>query len=41
MDAFNNPKQDVVNINAYAKVFQNPFIYTQYIERKQNVIQVS
>ena len=30
------PKLDVVNINAYAKFGQNPFIRYQDIERKQN-----
>ena len=32
----NNPKLDDVNINAYAKFGQNPFIRSQHIERKQN-----
>ena len=32
----NNPELDVVNINAYAKLGQNPFIYSQDIERKRN-----
>ena len=32
----NNPKLDVVNINAYAKFGQNPFLHTEDIERKQN-----
>ena len=32
----NNPKLDVVNINACAKFGQNPIIHTQDIERKQN-----
>ena len=32
----NYPKLDVVNINASAKLCQNPFIHTQEIERKQN-----
>ena len=32
----NNPKLDVVNVNAYAKFGQNPFICSQDIEQKQN-----
>ena len=32
----NNPKLDVVNINAYAKFDRNLFIRSQDIERKQN-----
>ena len=32
----NNVKLDVVNINASEKIGQNPCIYTQDIERKQN-----
>ena len=32
----NNPKLDVVNINACAQFVQNPFIHTQDIERKRN-----
>ena len=31
-----NPKLDVVNINAYPKFGQNPFIHSQDIERNQN-----
>ena len=33
---FNNPKLDVININAYVKFGQNPLIHSQDIERKQN-----
>ena len=32
----NNPKLDVVNINACAKFGQNPFIPAQDIERKRH-----
>ena len=32
----NNPKLDVVNINACAKFGQNPFLYTEDIEQKWN-----
>ena len=32
----NNPKIDVININACAKFGQKPFIHTQDIERKWN-----
>ena len=32
----NNPKLDVVNIDAYAKFGQNPFICSQDMEQKQN-----
>ena len=32
----NNPKLDVVNINAYEKFGQNPFLHSHDIERKQN-----
>ena len=31
---FNNPKPDVVNIDAYAKFCQNTLLYSQDIERK-------
>ena len=33
---FNNPKLDVVNINASAKFGQNTFIHTPDIEQKRN-----
>ena len=33
---FNNPKLDVININAAAGVCQNTFIHTQDIERELN-----
>ena len=33
---FNNPKLDIVNINACARFGQNTFIRTQDIERKRN-----
>ena len=32
----NNPKLDVVNINAYAQIGQTLFIHSQDIERKRN-----
>ena len=32
----NNPKLDVININAYIKFGQNPFRHSQDIERKRN-----
>ena len=32
----NNPKLDVVNINAYAKFGQNPYLRSHDIERKRN-----
>ena len=32
----NNPKLDVVNINAFAKIGQNTSIHTQDTERKRN-----
>ena len=32
----NNPKLDVININAYVKFGQNPFIHSQDIELKRN-----
>ena len=32
----NNPKLDVVNINACAKFGENPFLCSQDIERKWN-----
>ena len=32
----NSPKLDVVNINAYAKFGQSPFLHLQDIERKRN-----
>ena len=32
----NNPSVDVVNINAYAKLWQIPSIRSQDIERKRN-----
>ena len=32
----NNPKLDVVNINACAKFGKNPFIHSQDIKRKRN-----
>ena len=32
----NNPKLDVVNINAYVKFCQNPFLHLQDIEQKRN-----
>ena len=35
---FNNPKLDVVNINASAKFGQNTFIHTPDIERKRNSV---
>ena len=31
----NNPKLDVININAYAKFGQNPSKFSQDIERKR------
>ena len=34
----NNPNLDLVNINAYAKFGQIPFIRSQDIERKRNSI---
>ena len=34
--ALNNPKLDVVNINASAKFGQNPFLHSQDIEQKRN-----
>ena len=34
----NNSKLDVININAYAKFGQNPFIHSQDIERKRNSV---
>ena len=33
---FNNPKLEVMNINAYVKFGQNPFIHSQDSERKRN-----
>ena len=32
----NNPKLDVININAYVKFGQSPFIHSQDIEWKWN-----
>ena len=32
----NNPKTDVVSINAYSKFGQNPFLHSQNIEQKGN-----
>ena len=32
----NNPKLDVVSINYYANLGQNPFIHSLGIERKRN-----
>ena len=39
----NSPKLDVVNINAFAKFGENPFLHSQVIERKliSDVIQGS
>ena len=33
---FNNPKVDVININAYVNFGQNPLNHSQNIERKRN-----